>query len=370
VGSSLEVSQLYQLFEKRIGPVEHTTKYRRLYHLTDNYGLGITVETNTLRSLRQDYISTTYRRETNSILGRQAYYYKLILNAKKLAKNYGVFPYDHQINIIGSGEKVSADEAEIGIETKKIDNIQDYLVGVVILTKPYTEHQILFLADINKNVRGGFDVEKTGTIHAVTALNQLTVPLYWQQGIDFIPLTEKDHQYLRDIEKFLDVIENNKTRQQRQLDLLELLLDKYDIKSDDLIRGKESLDKQIIYRRRLIPKMMSEINSYFTSRYIQEIDPNYLKNMLIHFMKMMKFGNNTIAVVIGAAEKFNFFHPTVAPVAWTGVLKDLVDGQIEAAIETIEDEKPDPFKIKNFENPKEYGMRQRHVGSSMMGDDE
>lgn len=357
---------LSQLFEKRTGPIDHATKHRRLYHLTDNYGLGISVETNTLKALRQDYISTTYRRETDSILGRHHYHYKFILDGRKLAKDFGVFPYDHHVIELGSGgsrESVSAGEAEVGINTSTIPNLSDYLVGVVILSRAYTEHQVLFLADINHNSRGSFDVEKTSTIHAITALNRLSVPIYWQEGEVFIPLTARDHEYLRDIEAMMQGIEANRTS--RHLDIIDKLLDKYDIKTSDF-SSHQSLDKQITYRRRMIPQMIATLNAYYKDRPLPEIKSSDLKLMLTKFLKLMKFGNNTISMVLGAAEDANFFHPVVEPVAWTGVLRNLVAGDIDAAIDDVRYEAPHPQKLRWYAD----GASPRaHALTGMSGDD-
>ena len=360
--------KLTHLFEYKTGDTEHTTKYRRLYHLTDNYGLGISIETNALKALRQHYISTTYRRETSSILGRHHYHYKFILNGKTLAQKYGVFPYDHHVTEIGGGERneVSANEAEIGIDTQIIEPLTDYLVGCVILSKPYTENQVLFLADINRNSRGTFDQEKTGTIFAVSALLKLKVPLYWQDGSDFIPLNERDYQYLRDIEIFANEVQNDK-RNARHLDILDKLLDKYDIKSSDHFTKNMSLDKLITHRRRQVPKMMATLNGYFRDRKYKDVKPQALKSMLEYFMKLMGYGGNSIAMVVGAANESDFFHPTVAPVAWTGVLRDLIDGDIDGAIDNIRDEKVHEWQAKRFDSGE--SSNQQHTGTGMSGDD-
>lgn len=111
-----------QLSENRIGPTENFINKKFLYHLTDNFGIGYAIENNEIKAIRQNYISTTTRKFTSSILGRSHYYYKFVLDAQKLAKSYGVFPYDHRVTEIEqySQKNVSANEAEIGIETKKI----------------------------------------------------------------------------------------------------------------------------------------------------------------------------------------------------------------------------------------------------------
>ena len=81
----------------------------------------------------------------------------------------------------------------------------------------------------------------------------------------------------------------------------------------------------------------------------------------------MGYGGNVIAMVIDAAVEANFFHPVVAPVAWTSVLSDLVDGNIEGAIDTIRDDKPNAFAMTRFEAGK--AAEQTHPGTGMAGDD-
>jgi len=352
----MNLFQLFEnaLYERRTGEVEHTTEHRHLYHLTNNAGIGIAVEMDKLVALRQYYISTTYRPTTVGIMGRFQYDYKLILNGKKLAETYGVFPYDHHVTQIGDGQmgkKVSANEDEIGVDTRVIEPLSEYLEGVVILSTPYTENQVLFLADINK-VEKDIHVETTETIHAVSALNQLNkkgVPLYWQVGGKFEALTAKDHAYLHDIETMMQDIEHSKSRSQRHLDILERLLDKYDIKSND-IGTPISLDRKVIFRRRLVPAMMRELNGYFSNRSIHKVDSKILKRMLDHFLKMMKFSTEDRMKILAAAKAHKFFHPVVEPVMWTGLLRDLVNGDIDNALAAIEHATPSADKIEYFDS--------------------
>lgn len=230
------------------------------------------------------------------------------------------------------------------------------------MSKPYTDHQVLFFSDINKNY--DYNIQTVPVIHV---LNKIKVPMYWQINNKLIKLTEKDHEYLKDIENLRTKISIDKTRSQKNLELVDMLLDKYNIKTTD----EKTIDKETIYRSKLIPRIVNELNTYFKSKYIKDINPEDSKKLLVSFLKMMKFGNNTITMIIGAAEDANFFHPLVAPVEWTGMIKDLVYGNVDDAIEHIKYATPDPRKIEWIENSRfDFVSKQKHVGTGMAGDDD
>jgi hypothetical protein len=334
-------------------------KPKFLYHLIDNYGLGLSIQYNAIKAFRQNYISTTYNPEMNDIIGREYAFYKFILDGKKLAANYGAFYYKYKTH---SGEYL--EEYEIGIDTDKIEPLSDYLLGIVLLMKrPFHDTNILFLADRNNDSESVFNEKKTATIYAIEALKKANVPLYWQEKENFVKFDEKDFEYLNDIEESMKDA-GGKTRKDRHLEIIDRLLNKYNIKD---MWGKD-ISKQTIVRKKLVPKMMQQLNEYFRDRRVKDVNPTHLKAMFAHFLQIMGYGSNTISMLLGVAEENNFFHPTTKAVQWTNVIYDLLYDDIEEAIIAIK-QAANKWEIENYNNEPDFKwhLQMKHDGTDMSG---
>lgn len=339
--------------------IKYEIKPKFLYHLTDNYGLGLSVEYNAIKAFRQDYISTTYNPEFNDIVGRHHAFYKFILDGKKLAATYGAFDYRFKTHL---GEYL--EEYEIGINTGKIEPLSEYLLGIVLLMKrPFYDTNILFLADQNNDSESFLGDKKTGTIYAIEALKKANVPLYWQEKENFVKFNEKDFEYLNDIEESMKE-SDGKSRKDRHLEIIDRLLNKYNIKN---MWGKD-ISKQAVVRKKLVPKMMEQLNEYFRDRRVKDVSPTYLKAMFAHFLQIMGYGSNTTSVLLGVAEENNFFHPTTKAVQWTNVISDLLYDDVEEAISAIK-HAANKWAIENYnsEPDSKWHLQMKHDGTNMSG---
>lgn len=344
--------RLYELHKK--GKTTHKIKYDYLYHLTDSQGFSHSVDSNTLKSLRNYYISTTHDPEMNAFPGGNHYNFKFVLDAKPLVKKYGAFTYDFQITYT-DGTHESANEREIGIETKKIEPLSDYLIGVVLLSPIFSQTFLQDLLYHNPESKGFLDAAKSAAPRSVETLfyviEKLKKPV-WSIKVGQ-ELTEKEWAFLKDIRTL------HKRKASFKKGLLRLA-DKYQIKGHQ----GETLDAEIVARRQKADSLTKMFNKYFTSRKIKHIKSEQVAKLVVRGMRMLKYGDNIIGSIISKAKEENLFHKAVPPVEWSIVFRHLMDGDIEDAHEAIEYvANRNKWAIERFDAGQSFSQEGVHTGT-------
>lgn len=345
--------RLYELHKQ--GKTSHKTKYDYLYHLTDSQGFSHSIDSNTLKTLRNVYISTTYDPTMNSFVGGNHYNFKFVLDAKPLVEKYGAFTFDFTMTYT-DGTNESANEREIGIDTKIIEPLSDYLVGVVLLSPIFSQKFVQDLLYYNTENKGSmFGASKSAAPRSIETIfyiiEKLKKPVWNKEvGQD---LTEKEWAFLKDVRIL------HKRGAGFDKGLLRLA-DKYELTG----HWNKPIDAEIVARHQKSNSLTNMFNKYFTSRKIKQIKPEQTARLVVRAMKMLKYGDNIIGSIISKAKEENLFHPVVPPVEWSIVFRHLIDGDIEDAHEAITYVADrNRHQMKRFDDGDAFSMEGTHSGT-------
>jgi len=339
------------------GDTEYTTKYDYLYHLTDHHGVSHSIDSNSLKTLRNTYISTTYDPDMNRFVGGDHYDFKFVFNAKPLVKKYGAFEYDFQMTYT-DGTSDSANEREIGIDTKIIKPLNRYLKGVVLIFDLFSQKSVQWLLYANPESRGGIfsGATKTASPKAIETLFHVMEDWkkpVWSKKVGQ-DLTNKERSFLKDVR----TLHNRGASFQKGLLRLS---EKYHLTD----HWDKPLESDTVLRRQKANSITNMFNKYYTSRTIEEIKPEHIEKLVIRAMKMLKYGDNIISSIIGQAREANLIHPAIPPVEWSIVFRHLIDGEIEDAHEAIDYlANRNKRQIEYYDNGDEFARSARHVGTS------
>lgn len=344
--------RLYELHKK--GKTTHDTDYDKLYHLTNANGFSLSIEQNKLSTLRNNYISTTYDPTLNGFIGGDHYFFKFVLDAQSLAKNYGVFDFDFHTTY-SDGTTGSLNEREVGIETKEIEPLDEYVTGFVLLFDLFSQTAIQWLLRPHGNTKGFLDYSKSEAPPAIKTIQTIVSwgkPL-WIGEEGKIP-NQKEKQFLNDIWKlYKDGVDEYKG--------LEILSDKYEV----VDFFKKRIDSETVKRRQKGPKLTDLFNNYFTSKPIRELKISEIKSVVAKGIDILGFGGNVKQMILGKAEEAGAFHPAIAPVEWSIVFRDLADGDFDEAVESIDFiADRNSYSIERFDNEDPMTIAGIHTGTS------
>lgn len=339
------------------GDTEYTTKYDYLYHLTDHHGFSHSVDSNSLKTLRNTYISTTHDPEMNAFVGGNHYDFKFVLNAKPLVKKYGAFAYDFQMTYT-DGTHSSANEREIGIDTKIIKPLNRYLKGVVLLFDLFSQTSVQWLLYSNPGSSGSLfsGAAKTASPRAIETLFHVIEDWkkpVWSNKVGQ-DLTDKEWNFLKDVRIL------HRRGESFQKGLLRLS-EKYRL----IDHWNKPLESDTVIRRQKSKSITNMFNKYYTSRKIKEIDPEHVEKIVIRAIKMLKYGDNIIRSIVSKAKEENLFHPIVPPVEWSIVFRHLIDGEIDDAHEAIEYvANRNKSMMNRYDSGDEFMGTSKHAGTS------
>lgn len=343
---------------EKVGEVFYTTKYKKLYHSCDNHAFAYAVSRDELRTLRQYYVSTTWDPMINGVAGRWHCDFKFILAAGIVAE-YGGFKVDFHATEVGTGKKVSLKEREIGIKTKVIAPLSQYLLGVQLNFPIISQKSLQWLLYDNPEHTGFLDQPKAKAPRAVAALHRVAVQ--WEKpitvGVDSRPLTEEERAFIKDV---LQLSRRGGDFRRGMRDLS----DRYNVTDHD---GKV-LDRITVMRRQMAKKIVGVMNRYYVGRQHNKVDVNNVREMIAGFVDVLGLGGNAKAIIMHAIETAGLFHPSIAPVDWTCIIRPMMDGDIEDTLQSIawvgEDRGP---RLKWYDDQPEFFGKATHVGTMMAG---
>lgn len=263
-----------RLFEFGKGAdITEPDKFPVLYHLCEYRSFSYAINNDVLKS-RSNYVSTTYDEKMNSVVGKPHAIFKLVLDGKKLIDTYGAFHYDDSAIVIGrnSRRRVSHNEREIGIATKHISSLTDFLIGTVLVFDLFSETGLQWLLYTNPGQSSGFmQKEISPSPRAIDTLYHhafvLKKPI-WKRKVGE-SLTSKELHLLKEVYRV------------SKLDLpftkaLEHIAGKFPIV--DL--WKKQIDKETYVRRHMAPHMVKLLNTYFQSRRASSVDVSMVKKII------------------------------------------------------------------------------------------
>jgi hypothetical protein len=321
--------RLHKIHEDKKGPVRHDTPHAYLYHLTDHHGFAYSVANNALNTLRHGYVSTTYDKTNNSIVGGNHYDFKFILNGPALASTYGVFDYDAYTTLIGVGgsrKRASLNEREIGINTRSVSPLRSFCEGVVLLFPMFSQRGIQWLMYQNRDTKPFMDTPKSAAPRAISALDVFVRE--WKLPV----LTGPSHRHLDEREqsflaRVLDIHNSGADYQKAMRDLV----DEYPVTD----HFGEDLDGDIVRRLQMGDKLTKMFNAYFQNRRAPDVKPDKVRALVRKAMEMLGLNSNIIATIMARAEERDMFHPVMPVVEWSIVFGDLMYGDVEGALESI-----------------------------------
>lgn len=308
---------LTDLFEEaKTGKVQYQSKYDNLFHLTDSRGFSLVVDQNRLSALRENYISTTYKMHTTSILGRQNYHFKLILDGPALAKEYGIFPVDFYAQEVGGGKrkKVQIEEYEYGVNTKTIEDVAKYVKGLILNVSFDSESIVRSMAKDNAPRRAGFmqPHEMAGSPASIAALYKFVFA--WKKPVYVI-----DNKKLRGLTQLERTMLKDMYRMYRKgysyRDILGTMGDKYDIK--DIFGNVQR--SYILANRSKLFKMFDELNEYLTEIPIMQLEDRQIKAIVVKIVNSLNFDNKQYW--LDRFDRAGIYRKDISPVQWGTLLK-------------------------------------------------
>ncbi len=342
--------RLFEIHNK--GPVFYETKHKFLYHMTDHHGYAYTIDRDALRSLTGSHVSTTYDPNNNYIYGQNHADFKFVLNAKPLVSKYGGFEYDFHSRQ-SDGSFVSLDEREIGINTQSIEPFKPYLVGTVLLFGIFTRKAIQWLLYDNPERKHNYG--KTAAPRAVEALYRQV--MIWKRpiwiGAEVRKPTAKEVAFLKDAFRIHERGGNFK-------DGMLALTDKWPV----VDHFGRMLDGRTVARLEQSEEIYGILNAYYRDRPYTEVDPDHVRRLFKRSLDVLGLNANITTTIMHEIEKHGLFHPVMEPVEWGVVIKNLMYGDVDSAIEDIEfyaDKKK--TAIARFNDDPGYYQSARHVGT-------
>jgi hypothetical protein len=346
------VSTLFER-EKR-SDIQHRTKFSTVYHLMDSSGMTNAINANSLNAFRQDYISTTTNPKVNGIHGRNHYNFKLILDAQKLAKTYGVFTVVDYVTSIGNNgsRKQALKEFELGIATKAIAPLADFSLGLIYM-RPINSRafmQDLFYRNYNNQGWG---------ILALSRWKSLDMPVYVMVQEGHRPLSSEEDailEYAMSIARRYPKITYPKA--------LQMMASKFNILDHD----GGPIEPDQIKRETKSSSAMNRINAALTKVPWSKLDPAKIKTVISKVIDMMGYGGNYKAELMHQLESRELFDPQVAPVQWSIFVRDIIKNvPLEELVASLEDTKKERDKTRDaFKDSKWFG-KSAHPKSRVAG---
>lgn len=346
--------RIYEIRDTK-GPITNISPYEKLYHLTDANGFGYSIEKNSLQTLRYDYVSTTHSPNMNKFVGGDFHFFKFILDGKKLAQDYGIFPFQFYTN---QGEAL--EEFEIGINTKMIQPLREYLKGVVLIFPKglFSYQALIWLTRYHLERKSGFLSSATSSakpaIRTLAKLFQWNVPI-WNQK-------EGQTFSAKEIELLKDIL-NCYKRKTSEDDCIEFLLGKYNI--EDYFGKKYT--RQRFVQEKMGPRITKMFNDYFSGRKYNNVDSDIVKKIVEDSLNLLDIGKSKTSYFLNLAEKYNLFHPVIAPVEWSILFREIIEENQknwEDTFKFISDR--NKTAMKRFDE-KNDDMQPIHSGTSFFG---
>ena len=323
--------RIHELTEK-LGKSEipEGTDLTLLYHLCDYHGYSYTIDQNALRVLRGSYISTTNNPNMNTVGGRNHYDFKLVLDGKALVRDYDSFSYvDHYYEVGNSGRRKMKQykEFEIGLDTKEISPISDYLIGTILRFSLFSEKGIQWLFYEPRAFQGFMDAAKDEAPKAIMSLYhqmfEMRKPVWIEKQGNL--MSQQEMAFVRDAYR---IAKKGGSFKQGFMKLA----DKYPIVSHDNV----PVTKTDVKRQFLAPRLVKMLNNYYVDRPYSKIKLDDIRKLLTKILTTIGIGNNAVSAIMGAIERNGLIHPSTEPVTWGSIIRDAMTGDIEKTIDHIE----------------------------------
>lgn len=323
--------KLFEIYTEK-NNVQYETSLTNLYHLTNYKGLTITVLTGILRSKTQPYISATSN-INESVIGGDHYDFKFILDAQRLANDYGVFDVK-DYRTVGDDIEIM-EENEVGIDTNSID-VFKYSKGLIImidiLSKKFLQWMFYKISGINSV--GANSIEK---------LFNENFPIYKQNGENLKYINKNEKEFLKHCIELGNM--NYSFRE-----ALSELVKYYNIKDHD---GKIINIKQPKREELAKEKAINVLNDTLTNKKIKDIDSNEVTKMFSQILDILEYNNDFKDKFINKIKDMGLNTPLIPPVKWTPILRSLIKddnwNEIEKELEYIKRFELGPM-LKRLEN--------------------
>ena len=333
-----------------------TSHLKFLYHVTDHHGFSYTIDRNALVSLRGTEVSTSTNPFISGVYGRQHYDFRFVIAAQPVIERYGAYEFDDVT--IEIDRYVSLNENELRIRTKSIEPFNDYLIGTVLLFPLMSRKSIQwFMYDNKSDGNRLFPAGKSESPRAIDMLYKHSMiwrkPLWIQNGKQIRRPVSKEISLLKDMFRI-----NNRGGDFNEA--LQVLCDKYHI----VDHFSKTLDGSTVRRLRLSKDVYGMLNDYYDGRKYNDVDPVRVRNLLAEIFKMIGMNSNVIKMVMHEIETNGLFHQTTMPVEWGIIIKSLMYGDVDEAIEDIRFLRERNLNRKNFfdEHPERHDYTS-HVGT-------
>jgi len=308
------------------GDLTYETQYKYLYHLTDHHGFAYSIDQNALRTLRYNYISTTYDPKMNSVYGQWHHHFKFVLKAQPLVKKYGAFPFDAHIQVGNEGYK-SLNEQELGLNTREVSPLKDYVVGAILLFPLFSQTGVQWLLYNNHASKSFMDTAKAEAPRAIETL--YTFLIEWKKPVWIGNMHRKPSE--QDLAFLKDALHIHQRGGDFDEGMRELA-DKYNI----VDHSGRILDKQTVWRTQQSEQAYNMLNAYYGERKFKDVNVNVVRRIIKGIFDILKLNNNIQSIVMNAIEKAGLFHPATAAVDWAIIIKELMYGDIDGTLEAIQ----------------------------------
>jgi hypothetical protein len=313
--------RLYEWDKK--GKLVQPGSYGVLYHLTDYHSYAYTVDRDSLES--REGISTTTNPKLNAIPGRDHYDFKLVLSGK-LIEDVGAHEYASHFQYVGSRKLHAHKEDEVRLDAHKISPIHPYVLGTVLLFDLFSETGIQWLLYGNGAFKGLFSAEKSAAPRAVDMLHkhlhEWKKPI-WSKKVGKL-LTREEGQFINDA---YAVSKRGGTFKDGMIELC----GKYPIVS----HWGKPMEVEAARRQFLAPKLVKLLNGYYVGRDRTKIKIPQVRKLIQRIFETLGAGDNAVATLMHAIEQAGLFHVMTPPVVWSGVIREVMNDDIEEAMKTI-----------------------------------
>lgn len=319
------------LFEK-YGEGDRVTadQISTLYHLCDYHGYSYTIAQDALRTLRENYVSTTTDPQMNDVGGRSHYDFKFVIDGPALLTDYEGFHYtDHYYELSTNGRrtKKAFAEREVGIRTKSIEPFSKYLIGTILRFSLFSEKGLQWMLYRPLRNKGFMDYQKDEAPQAIFSLyHQLFVlrkPVWvGEQGR---LLSAEEVRFVRDAYRIAKSGGGFSEGFRK-------LADKYPLVDHD----QQPVTGTDVKRMFLAPKLVKMLNDYYRDRPRNKINIDQVKNVMQRIFTTIGIGNNAVSVLMGALESSGLLHRATAPVTWGGIIRHAMTGNIDETLEAIQ----------------------------------
>lgn len=298
----------YGLRGDRVSPQD----YKYLYHLCDHHSFAYSVEANALKT-RGSELSTTYDAAMNHIVGKSHLAFKFVLDAAPLITRYGAHYFDDR-GYVGS-ELTSHNEREIRIETRVVEPLDQYLLGVCVMFDLFSESGFQWMLYRNPATVGGMFSHPSGaasrSIDYIISLRERNIPVWnYQMGKFF---TAEQKQYLDDVKKVSDM-------NLSFTDSLELITQSHSVKD----HTGEVIDPIVLKRMHMSPAIVKLLNSYYADKPLHDTDLTEVRSLIVKIIDMLRVGDNFKQTAISMIEQHGLFSIWTEPVQWGSIIQSIM----------------------------------------------